>query len=75
MLADEKPRSGKQGYYLAASGLVSWKELYIAFASALARLGYIEDAAVNSASEKNLEDMAKGLRCPPGFVALQLGGT
>jgi hypothetical protein len=75
MLADENPRSGQQGYYLAASGLIAWKELYAAFASALARLGHIKDPAVHAASRKDVEDMAKGLDCPVGLVAYQLAGT
>ena len=66
--------SGKQGYYLAASGSVAWADLYAAIARALAQRGVIEDDVVKPATDDAIGKMAAGLGCPKGLVPLQLGG-
>ena len=68
------PPSGKQGYYLAASGSVAWADLYAAIARALAQRGVIEDDTVKPATDDAIGKMAAGLGCPKGLVPLQLGG-
>jgi hypothetical protein len=75
ILAGENPSHGKQGYYLAASGSIAWKDLYSAMTNTLASRGIVEDAKVIPATDDSLEMMAKGLNCPKEFVSLQLGGT
>ncbi|KIW12444.1 hypothetical protein PV08_09721 [Exophiala spinifera] len=75
ILAGENPSHGKEGYYLAASGSVAWKDLYTAMAQELAACGMVESADVVPANEEALELMAKGLNCPREFVSLQLAGT
>jgi hypothetical protein len=75
ILAGQAPDSGKQGYYLAASGSVLWTDLYAVCAATLAKRGIIEDADVLPATQQALDEMAVGLACPRELVALQLGGT
>ena len=71
---DKMPPSGKQGYYLPASGSVAWADLYAAIARALARRGVIEDDTVKPVTDDAMGKMAEGLGCPKGLVPLQLGG-
>jgi hypothetical protein len=74
ILAGEQPSSGKQGYYLAASGSVAWEDLYAAMATGLAKRGVVDDDSVKPAPDEALDKMAAALGCPKDFVALQLGG-
>jgi len=77
MLSDQNlpPPSGKQGYYLAASGSVAWVDLYSAMARALARHGVVEDDEVKPATTDDvLIKMGTALGCPKELVPLQLGG-
>ncbi|KAJ9621395.1 hypothetical protein H2204_011956 [Knufia peltigerae] len=75
ILAGENPSHGKQGYYLAASGSIAWKDLYSVMAQTLVDHDVVDDATVVPASDEALEMMAKGLGCPKESVSLQLGGT
>ena len=75
ILTDKNPGSGKNGYYLAASGSVMWTDLYAAIAAGLAKRGIIDHESVIPATDQNLSDMAVGLSCPKELFALQLGGT
>ena len=68
------PPSGKQGYYLAASGSVAWADIYAAVARALAKRGAVDDDTVKPATDDVLGEMAKALGCPKQLVGLQLGG-
>lgn len=68
------PPSGKQGFYLASSGSVAWRDLYKAMAGALKEHGVIKDADVRDADDGVRAEMAKGMGCPPELVGLQLGG-
>ena len=74
ILEGKNPGSGKQGYYLAASGSVAWADLYAAVAAGMAKRGLVDDVKVERASEKVLEGMGAALGCPKELVALQLGG-
>ena len=75
MLSNVPPPSGKQGYYLAASGSVAWIDLYSAMARALASHGVVEDEEVTpAATDEVLDQMGRGLGCPKNLVPLQLGG-
>jgi hypothetical protein len=65
---------GKQGYYLASSGSIKWRDLYSSFAQALAKRGVVQDGDVQPADDEALAQMAQALRCPNEMVQLQLGG-
>ncbi|KAK7955725.1 uncharacterized protein PG986_004947 [Apiospora aurea] len=69
--------SGRNGYYLAASGSVAWDDLYAAMAAALAKRGdnVVADARVEAADSAVLEKMGQALGCPADFVAVHLGGN
>lgn len=66
--------SGKTGYYLASSGLVSWSDIYASFARSLFSRGLISTPDVSLAGDKELEEIAKVLRCEKDEVAVQVGG-
>ncbi|KAK8119760.1 uncharacterized protein PG998_004386 [Apiospora kogelbergensis] len=70
-------RSGRNGYYLAASGSVAWDDLYAAMAAALAKRGdgFVDDARVETADRAALEKMGEALGCPADIVPVQLGGN
>ncbi|KAI8957598.1 NAD(P)-binding protein [Daldinia sp. FL1419] len=74
ILADENPSHGKNGYYLAASGSVTWDDLYDAVATALVKRGVIVDDSVALASDETLERMGAALGFPKEMVPVQLGG-
>ncbi|ETN38386.1 uncharacterized protein HMPREF1541_06421 [Cyphellophora europaea CBS 101466] len=74
ILAGSKPPSGKQGFYLASSGLVKWVHLYAAMAAELKEQGVVDTAEVRRADEAALEAMARGLGCGTQMVGVQLGG-
>ncbi|KAK5174484.1 uncharacterized protein LTR77_001564 [Saxophila tyrrhenica] len=74
ILAGPAPPSGKQGYYLAASGSVAWNDLYVALARALTKRGEVVDEKVERADEGALEGMAGALGCGREYVGLQVGG-
>ena len=74
ILAGKQPGSGKQGYYLAASGSVAWLDLYAALAKSLAKRGVVVDGAVEPATDQALNDMGVALGCPKQIVQLQIGG-
>ncbi|KAF2850138.1 NAD(P)-binding protein [Plenodomus tracheiphilus IPT5] len=65
---------GKEGYYLASSGIVKWVDIYTAIAKALAKRKVIDSAEVKKADDAALKKMAKALGCPEAMVAVQLGG-
>ncbi|KAK7926608.1 hypothetical protein PG985_003606 [Apiospora marii] len=68
--------SGRNGYYLAASGSVAWDDLYAALAAALAKRDdhVIDDARIEMADSATLAKMGEAIGCPPEFVPVHLGG-
>ncbi|PWY83339.1 NAD(P)-binding protein [Aspergillus heteromorphus CBS 117.55] len=74
VLRGDKLDSGKQGYYLAASGSVAWEALYDAMGQRLAARGVVEDAAIRDASEADLERIGEVIERPKDFVPLEIGG-
>ncbi len=74
ILEDKNPGSGKQGYYLAASGSVAWLDLYNAVAVALFNRRVIDDATVTPATDAALGHMATALGYPREMVAWAMGG-
>ncbi|KAK7957784.1 NAD(P)-binding protein [Apiospora saccharicola] len=68
--------SGRNGYYLAASGSVAWDDLYAAMAAALAKRdgNVIDDTRIEMADRAALEKMGEAIGCPPEFVPVHLGG-
>lgn len=74
ILAGQNPGHGKKGYYLAASGSVTWAAIYVAYAACLAERRVVDDKRVEPATEKALSDMGAALSCPKEIVPLQLGG-
>ncbi|KAI1774203.1 hypothetical protein F4818DRAFT_419226 [Hypoxylon cercidicola] len=79
ILSGGNPGHGKNGYYLASSGSVSWDALYAAMGTALAKRNLIENDSIVMASDENIEGLAKALGCPQQFspkewVELSLGG-
>lgn len=73
---DDSLGSGRNGYYLAASGSVAWDDLYAAMAAALTKRGdnVIDDARIETADGAALEKMGEALGCPAELVSLHLGG-
>ncbi|XXG99952.1 hypothetical protein Hte_006293 [Hypoxylon texense] len=79
ILSGGDPGYGKNGYYLASAGSVSWDDLYAAMASALAKRKIIENDSVAMASDENMDVMAKALKQPEQFspkewVRMSIGG-
>ena len=74
MLEGRDMGCGKEGYYLAATGSVSWDDLYEAFGRALKMEGVVDDATVKDADDAILEKMAEGLDSRMGPVRFQVGG-
>ncbi|KAI2467062.1 NAD(P)-binding protein [Annulohypoxylon bovei var. microspora] len=74
ILVDGNPSYGKNGYYLASSGSISWDDLYSAVSKALAKRSIVSDALVETANDQILEKMGTALGRPKEFVPLQLGG-
>ncbi|PYI09578.1 NAD(P)-binding protein [Aspergillus sclerotiicarbonarius CBS 121057] len=67
--------SGKNGYYLAASGSVAWDDLYGAMGKRLAERGVVDDATVVDADDAALELMGEALGRPKDFVPVEMGGS
>jgi hypothetical protein len=65
---------GQNGYYLASSGTVAWRDLYTAMARALTKRGVVDGEAIKPADDTILAKMGEALGCPKGMVRLQLGG-
>ncbi|KAJ5331825.1 hypothetical protein N7476_001608 [Penicillium atrosanguineum] len=74
ILSDQNIGFGKNGYYLAASGSVSWNDLYCAMARGLAKRKVIETDEVSLVDDAVLEKMGAALGCPKDMVPLFLGG-
>ncbi|PYI36100.1 hypothetical protein BP00DRAFT_442108 [Aspergillus indologenus CBS 114.80] len=70
----ESPGYGMNGYYLASSGRVAWRDVYEAMAAALAKRGVIDDATVVQADDAALEKMASALGTYKSFVGARSGG-
>ncbi|KAE8377600.1 hypothetical protein BDV26DRAFT_281763 [Aspergillus bertholletiae] len=64
----------RNGFFLAASGSVAWKDIYSAFAEALAKRSVVGDNKVEEADEAALGRMAEGLGVDPSIVPFQVGG-
>ncbi|RDH38404.1 hypothetical protein BDQ94DRAFT_165549 [Aspergillus welwitschiae] len=63
-----------EGFYLASSGRVAWKDVYASIGAALFKRGLIKDSAVHPADEKVLAAMAETLKSSTDMVAPQLSG-
>ena len=74
ILSDQNIGYGKNGYYLAASGSVSWNDIYCAMAKGLAKRNVIETDEVSLTDDVVLEKMGAALGCPKDMVPLFLGG-
>lgn len=76
ILSGKNPLSGKQGYYLGASGSIAWLDIYTEMARALAKRGVTDSDTVKSAKDDDeiLGKMGKALDCPGELVPLMLGG-
>lgn len=70
----EDPGYGKNGYYLAASGIVAWDDLYEAMAKALRARNVITDERITPADETALGKMAQGLSTESSLVQMRLAG-
>ncbi|KAK8043121.1 hypothetical protein PG994_013604 [Apiospora phragmitis] len=68
--------SGRNGYYLAASGSVVWDDLYTAMATALAKRSdnIVDDARIEMSDRAALEEMGEAMGCPAELVPVHLGG-
>jgi hypothetical protein len=75
ILSGDNPGYGKNGYYLAASGSVAWREIYAAMAKALANRQSIKSSEVLKVDEAALEKIGHALGCPASLVRVQIGGT
>ncbi|KAE8315141.1 hypothetical protein BDV41DRAFT_199358 [Aspergillus transmontanensis] len=64
----------KNGFFLAASGSIAWKDIYDAFAKALAKRGVVDDSTVEQADETALKGMGEALGVDPSIVPFQVGG-
>lgn len=74
ILSGKQLDHGRNGYYLAASGSVSWKNLYTGMAKRLAEQKVIDNEKVEIADNQALESMGAALGCPKNMVSLFLGG-
>ncbi|GAM38528.1 hypothetical protein TCE0_033f09318 [Talaromyces pinophilus] len=74
ILSGENPSHGKDGFYLAASGLVKWHDLYRAFSKRLLERGVIDDDTIMPADDAALEQMAPVLKGMKSFVPAEIGG-
>ena len=74
ILEDRDIGSGKEGYFLASPGSVSWDDIYAAMAKALKKRGIVDSEDVERADQSALEKMGEGMECPADFVPMQLGG-
>jgi hypothetical protein len=65
---------GKNGYYLASSGSVAWRDIYVAMAKALAERKMVDSSEVQRADDALLEKIGQALGCPKDLVPVQIGG-
>jgi nucleoside-diphosphate-sugar epimerase len=66
--------SGKQGYYLASSGSLSWLDIYSRMAIRLEERGVVETKSVERAGDKEMVAMGEALAAPKELVQVHLGG-
>lgn len=74
MITGQDLDHGRNGYYLASTGSVAWDDIYAAMAKGLAKRKVVDDENVREADKDVLQRMAKALKCPSGFVPVQVGG-
>lgn len=74
ILSAEEIGHGKNGFFLASSGSVTWNKVYGAMAKALAKRGLVEDGNVVQADEEVLAKMGEALGVAPDEVQVLLGG-
>ncbi|OGM47256.1 hypothetical protein ABOM_003907 [Aspergillus bombycis] len=65
----------RNGFFLAASGSVAWKDIYDAFAKALSKSGVVGDSTVAQADKAALGEMGEALGVDPSIVPFQVGGN
>ncbi|KAI1326117.1 NAD(P)-binding protein [Xylariaceae sp. FL0255] len=75
ILAGENPGYGKNGFYLASSGLVAWDDLYTAMAKSLFKRSVVDDETVETADAKARDKMGEALGVPGSMVSVHLGGN
>ncbi|KAE8550528.1 hypothetical protein EYB25_006755 [Talaromyces marneffei] len=74
ILSGQNLSHGKNGFYLASSGLVKWHDLYRAFSKRLLERGVIDDDTITPADDAALEEIATVLRRRKSFVPAEIGG-
>ncbi|KAJ5256828.1 hypothetical protein N7478_012932 [Penicillium angulare] len=74
ILDGKNPDHNREGYYLAASGNVSWDDMYDAFAGALLNSNVIDSPNDELADESAIKGIAKVLGCPDYHVPSEFGG-
>ncbi|PSN71990.1 NAD(P)-binding protein [Corynespora cassiicola Philippines] len=74
ILAGEEVGSGREGWFLASSGSVRWRDLYEAMAVALKKRGVVETEDVLKADDEVLGKMSEAWGCEKDFVEVMLGG-
>ncbi|KAL2067515.1 hypothetical protein VTL71DRAFT_1940 [Oculimacula yallundae] len=75
ILEGEHLHYGKNGYYMASSGRVTWLDLFSAMAKALAKRKLIPSEEPASARNADLEKMAVGIGCLKEVVVAHLSGS
>ena len=75
MIDGDEIDHGRNGYYLAASGSITWADLYKQMAKALAKRGVIDDDTVHEVSDAALEEAAKALGSSKDWVPVEMGGV
>ncbi|PYH91876.1 NAD dependent epimerase/dehydratase family protein [Aspergillus ellipticus CBS 707.79] len=74
ILSGEDIGHGKNGYYLASSGPITWNEVYKAFAKALYKRKVVDDDDVHQVDEESRVKMAEGLGVKPQEIQVLMGG-
>ncbi|KAL3704894.1 hypothetical protein TMatcc_008566 [Talaromyces marneffei ATCC 18224] len=74
ILSGQNLSHGKNGFYLASSGLVKWHDLYRVFSKRLLERGVIDDDTITPADDAALEEIATVLRRRKSFVPAEIGG-
>jgi hypothetical protein len=74
ILLGEDIGHGRNGFFLASSGSISWDKIYSAMAEALAKRNAIDDQTVQNADDTVLKKMGEALEVPPHTVPVLLGG-
>ncbi|PNS18681.1 hypothetical protein CAC42_5220 [Sphaceloma murrayae] len=74
ILEGNNPDHGRDGFYLASSGLITWDDLYTAMANSLAERNVIKNNAVILADDEAKENIAKALGGTKETVEIRISG-